>query len=156
MTTADRIKATADYFNLELSEYDKQKLSSIWYQEPKIIIKEKLKLVQPKEPNHTDILAWASPFNVDLLTLLKRVCAVYGISFKLCFKRNRKDKVVQAKVHFARLAKIDNRALTSVELADFLQCDHSTILYYWYDSKAEVGIKPLTPNNRIIKNYKAA
>lgn len=156
MTTAERVKATADYFNLDLSEYDKQRLESIWHQEPKIIVKEKLKLVQPRNSNHTEIMAWNNPLNVDLLTLLKRVCSYYGISFKLCFKNNRKTRVVQAKVHFARLAKLDNNAITSVELAEFLQKDHSTILFYWYDSKADVPIQPFAPKSRILKNYKAA
>ena len=60
-----------------------------------------------------------------------------------CFTVDRTQKIVNAKVHFARLVKLDYPHITATELAKFLRVDHTTILFYWYKSKAIITIEPL-------------
>lgn len=143
MTTAERVKATADYFNLELSDYDKQRLESIWMQEPKVIVKQ-IEVKQPvivyKSFDNKEVEK-KTPNAAYMLTLLQNIAEMYGCNYVRCFNKDRETKVVRAKVYFCRKMRYDFPEITSVELADFLKQDHSTILFYWYESKVDVPIQ---------------
>lgn len=141
MTTAERVKATADYFNLELSEYDEKKLLDIWHQEPivkEIKVSNPLVIYKPLEEAKSNKF----PNREYLTEVLKSIAEIYGCDYLKCFEKNRETNVVRTKVHFCRKIKKDFPEITSVEIANFLNTDHTSVIYSWYGSKAIVSIEP--------------
>lgn len=151
MTTAERIKDTADYFGLTLSEYDKQKLESIWKVEPVIKEVEKIKYVTKEvekivyEAYPLKLLKQKRGDKYELFTNLKEICAEHSIHFSRCFIDDRRKKTVDAKVHFARFMKLKHDEIQDSDIADFLGCDRSTVMYYWYESARDAPLPKLSP-----------
>jgi len=84
----------------------------------------------------------------ELFINLKNICAEHSIHFSRCFVDDRKKKVVAAKVHFARFMKINYPDIQDSDISDFLNCDRTTILYYWYHCGIDKPLPKLVPKNR--------
>lgn len=137
----DRLKATCDYFGFEypeLSDFDIQKMESIWKVEPKTEIKEvpviSFKLI---EDNYEPL---------DLIQELQRACNLYNVKFSEAVgkpgKEGRTD-ITNARTYFARYVKLKNPKITTTQLKKILNKHHTSILHYWYSAKADVSIPPL-------------
>lgn len=152
MTTADRIKATADYFGLTLSKFDEEKLTKIWHVEPVVIEKKVFKVIQKESP----ILKMAY-FPAKLITLQHKfefICGLYDADPVKCLQKNRAEKYIKAKAHFVRLVKTSGLKISERQLGYFLRYkDHSTVNWLLHHSTIDVPIPPIPETDRA-KKYK--
>ena len=154
MTLKDRLKDTCDYFGWDfpsLSNFDIQKLESIWKVEPVVEVKHIVKNV------YKPMFVLTNP--VDLLTELKTACETYGVTLEQVRSKSRKAEIICARVHFCRSVKSQNKRVKLIQLAALLnRRDHTDIHNYLFNSKANVPFEQFEPvkRRRKVKNYKAA
>lgn len=153
MTTTDRIKWFRDYFNVQMSEADFRKCEEMLKAESietiveKIIYREKVVYKKIKQVN---IKEGIQKFHdgAYMLTLLQNICQQIGINYLTCFTKDRTATIVRAKVWFCRTMKFDFPDVTCIELAEFLKCDHTTVIHYWNTCKIDCPIMPFPVKRR--------
>ncbi len=135
----DRLKDTCDYFGWDfpsLSNFDLEKLGKIWHVEQVIEIKHVVKRVQKP--------MYIVEKPVELYKELLSACKTYGVTLEQVKGKSRKSEIIDARVHFCRSVKLQNHRVKSIQLAALLnRKDHTSILNYWYWSKANVPFPPL-------------
>ena len=146
MTPKEALKEIKDYLQLDLSDYDKNKLLAILNENHKVVVKH---IEKPK-------LMYVQEKPLQLIHELSVTCALYNVPIKSVIGKGKGGdlEVVKAKVHFCRKVKINDKRVKSIQLAHILQKDHSTILHYWYKSKADVPYPPLQ-KTKICKRSKS-
>lgn len=120
-----------------LTKRAEQKLEDLFerYRNENPIVKTKIvhqeKIVYKK--NYVNL----SVDSVDLDKELDKVLNIYNINRDDFMSKKRDAHLVRARVHFCRMMKAEHPSITCTEIARFINRDHSTVIYYYYESKKE-------------------
>ena len=134
---SEQITALRDYFNLDLKQSDVSKIEKILSTiQPK---KEQEKPVELKPAEiifkkHTEVVDFISrsfkPQSFSFELEMKEICELYGVQYKHAVSGVRmNDTVTAAKAHFCRYALLKDPSVKIVDMAAFLNLDHSTIIH---------------------------
>lgn len=150
MTLKSRLKDTCDYFGWDfpsLSNFDLDKLESIWKVDPVTVEKKVVKVVYKEK--EIPVRQYMPAKIVSLMQHFNLVCELYNVDPDKCLKPNRNERYVKAKAHFVREVKMSNPKTTARFLARFLNYkDHSPINHLLYRCQINIPIPPLPANKR--------
>lgn len=124
------------YFNLEMNDHSEKKLNNILSSIERVLYRREVE----KKYVYVNVEKIDKPVNLEEEAM--KIGPMYGVTVEQMKSRVRNHNCVGARAHLVREMRLKN-SVTIINLAEFLNRDHSTILHLSYDSKANCLVKPL-------------